>query len=209
MNARRLQIFAWSLTTLVSVLAIVAWGQGNSWQLASLTIYQIFPLLGLLAFSIMWSHYVAAVTRLHFKIDRAVLSRYFEATSLAVLGAILLHPSLLAWESWRSGFGLPPKSSLEYVAPDMRLYVVLGMTGLVIFLAYEFRRKFGDRSWWKYVASASDVAMILIFIHSIQLGSHLQTGWFRAIWYFYGLTLLGCLGYIYYQKSLAKNAKNS
>lgn len=204
MNARRLQIFAWSLSALVSILAVISWGQGNGWKLAGLTIYQIFPLLGLLAFSIMWSHYIAAVARLHFKQDRAVLKRYFEATSLAVLAFILLHPGLLGWQLWRDGLGLPPANELNYVAPDMRLYIIIAMISYVIFLAYELRRKFGDRSWWKYIAYASDAAMILIFIHSIKLGSQLQMGWFRAVWYFYGLTLLGALAYIYYQKSQSK-----
>lgn len=197
MTPRRLQLVAWSLSTLVAVIAVVAWGQGVRWRLAGLSTYQIFPLLGLLAFSLMWSHYIAAVLRLHYKHDKAVLSRYFEVTSLVVLGAILLHPGLLGWQLWRDGLGLPPGNELHYVAPDMRLYIVIAMISLTLFLAYEFRRKFGTRSWWKYIAHSTDIAMILIFIHSLKLGSQLQTGWFRAVWYLYGVTLLGALGYIY------------
>ncbi|HUP26081.1 MAG TPA: hypothetical protein VM124_00345 [Candidatus Limnocylindrales bacterium] len=209
MNPRRLQIFAWSLSITVTVIAVIAWGQSNSWQLSGLSTYQIFPLLGLLAFSIMWSHYVAAVLRLYYKYDKGLLSRYFEVTSLVVLASILLHPGLLGWQLWRDGLGLPPANELHYVAPDMRLYIIIAMISYVIFLAYEFRRKFGARTWWKYIAYASDTAMILIFIHSLKLGSQLQMGWFRAVWYLYGLTLLGCLAYIYSQKAKLKKANQA
>lgn len=204
MNSRQLQIFAWSLSLGVSIISVIAWGQITGWQLTELTTYQIFPLLGLLAFSVMWSHYIAAAARLYYKLDKKVLSGYFDATSLFVLGAILLHPGLLGWQLWRDGFGLPPGSTYSYVAPDMRLYIVIAVIALAIFLSYELRRKFGTRPWWKYMGYASDIGMILIFIHSLNLGSHLQMGWFRVIWYFYGLTLVSAIGYMYWLKSQSK-----
>ncbi len=200
MNAKRLQIIAWGLSGLVAVLAATAWGQSFGWHFKGLSTYQIFPVFGLLAFSIMWSHYIAAALRLYFKIDREALVRYFEATSLVVLGAILLHPGLLAWQTWRDGMGLPPGSELHYVSPSMGIYVLLGMLSLLVFLVYELRRKFGKKSWWQYVASASDAAMLLILLHSLKLGSNLQVGWFRLVWYFYGLTYVLALAYIYSQK---------
>jgi hypothetical protein len=42
--------------------------------------------------------------------------------------------------------------------------------------------------------------MVMIFIHSLQLGSQLQTGWFRVLWYIYGITLVVALVYIYVKK---------
>ncbi len=204
LRPRQLQVVAWTVSITAAVLAIIAWGQGNNWKLAGISTYQIFPVFGLLAFSLMWSHYIAVAARLYFKIDKGVLSKYFEFTSLAVLAAILLHPGLLAWQAWRDGLGLPPGSEIHYVAPMLGVYVVLGIIALTVFLAYEFRRKFGDRPWWKYVSYASDGAMFLILIHSLKLGSQLQAGWFRTVWYFYGITLLGCLVYIYSQKAKTK-----
>ncbi len=200
MKDRQLQAVAWGISGVAVVLAFVAWGQGNSWQLAGMSAYQLFPLFGLLAFSLMWGHYVAASLRLHFKLDKAVLKTYFEITSLAVLFAILLHPGLLAWQLWRDGLGLPPGSELSYVGSAMRGSVIIAMVSLVVFLAYEFRRKFDQKPWWKYVQYASDVAILLILIHSLRLGSQLQTGWFQIVWYFYGVTLLMALIYIYFQK---------
>lgn len=200
LKPRQLQIIAWSLSVLVVVLALTAWVQGFGGRFADLTFYQVFPVFGLIAFSLMWSHYIAAVLRLYFKIERGVLAKYFEFTSLAVLASILLHPGLLAWQAYRDGNGLPPGSEVRYVSPMLGLYVVLGIISYTVFLTYELRRKFGSRPWWKYVAYASDTAMLLIVIHSLKLGGNLQAGWFRAVWYFYGVTLLGALGYIYYLK---------
>ncbi len=207
MKTRYVQVFAWSLSVLVAILAFVAWGQGILWQFSGLGSYQLFPLFGLLAFSLMWSHYIASVARQHFKVDKEALRTYFEVTSFAVLCAILVHPGLLAWQLWRDGVGLPPGSELLYVDPKHKIFILFGMTALLIFLAYEFRRVFHDKSWWKYVQYLSDVAMVLIFLHSLKLGSQLQTGWLVPIWYFYGVTLFICLGYIYYQKYQHRIAK--
>ena len=55
----KLQIFAWSLSVAVSLAAIFAWGQDFGWNLWPFSAYMVFPLLGLLAFSLMWSHYVS------------------------------------------------------------------------------------------------------------------------------------------------------
>ncbi len=200
MKAGHLQVVAWGMSIAAVVLAFVAWGQGNSWQFAGMSTYQLFPLFGLLAFSLMWGHYVAAALRLHFKLDKAVLKTYFEVTSLAVLGAILLHPGLLAWQLWRDGLGLPPGSELNYLGSDMSMYILIAMISLVVFLAYELRRKFDQKPWWKYVQYSSDAAILLILLHSLKLGSELQTGWFQIVWYFYAVTLVSALIYIYYQK---------
>ncbi len=199
-KARYVQYFAWALSLAVAVIAFVAWGQGVGWQFGSLSPYSFFPLFGLLAFSLMWSHYIASVVRQHFNVDKQVLKTYFEVTSFAVLFSILVHPGLLAWQLWRDGLGLPPGSEVKYVGPGLGIYIVMALTALLIFLAYEFRRLFHGKSWWKYMEYATDAAMVLIFIHSLKLGSQLQTGWLQPIWYFYGLTLLGSLAYIYYQK---------
>lgn len=204
LDARQLQILAWGFSGFATLAAVVAWGQGNLWHLTGLSIYQIFPLFGLLAFSLMWSHYLAAALRVYSKQAKSVLGTYFEVTSFAVLAAILLHPGLLALQLWRDGAGLPPGSELNYVPPSQRIYIVFALVAFVVFLAYEFRRKFADRSWWKFVQLASDGAMFLIFIHALNLGSNLQEGWFRTLWYFYGLTLAVSVIYLYSQKLKAR-----
>lgn len=206
MKDKHLVILAWKLTAIVIILSVVAWGQGLNWQFEGLSTYALFPLFGLLAFSLMWTHYIVAAMRQYFGIDRAVVHQYFEVTSLAVLAAILIHPGLLAWQLWRDGLGLPPGSELTYRGEEGRIFILIAMVAWLVFLAYEFRRKYKTRSWWKYVQYSSDVGMILIFIHSLKLGGNLQTGWFKTVWWFYGLSLFAALAYIYYKKLAKRQA---
>ena len=195
------KIFAWSLSSLVALIAIIGWGQGIRWQLGGISTYQLFPLFGLLAFSVMWSHYIVSVVRQIMGVDKKQLHLYIEVTGGVVLFAIIMHPGLLEWQLWRDGFGLPPGSILQnYVAHSLRWAALLGMISLLIFLAYELRRWFSDRGWWPIIAVATDIAMVAIFIHAINLGTQLQQGWLQTIWYFYGVTLAAVLVYIYYNK---------
>lgn len=200
MMRQNLKLIAWIITAAAAIVAIVAWGQGLSWQFGSLSLYQIFPLFGLLGFSLMWSHYIASAIRQYAGTPKSVLSQYFEITSYVVLAAILLHPGLLIWQLWRDGLGLPPESYLSYVGPAKFWFVILASISFLAFIAYEFRRLYQGRPWWKWVALASDLAMIGIFFHALALGTQTQSGWFRMVWFFYGLTLAGSLGYTYYRK---------
>lgn len=197
MKPSQLKVFAWGLSGLVCIVAVAAWGQSLRWHLSTISTYQLFPVFGLLAFSLMWSHYVAAVVRQYFKIEKAVLKTYFEATSIAVLAVILLHVGLLVYQLYHDGLGLPPGSELNYVPPSRSFYILIAMFSFFVFMSYELRRKFDTRSWWKYVQYASDLAIVLIYIHGLKLGDQLQAGWLRAVWYLYGLTLAVALGYIY------------
>jgi hypothetical protein len=194
MTPKQLNIFAYSLSALAALVAIVGWGGGYKWQLADLSLYQIFPLLGLLAFGIMWSHYISSVARLLSGHERAALKTYFQITSLVVLVAIILHPGLLITQLYLDGAGV---NYYQYVPPRLYWALWLSSTSFFVFLAYELHRWYEDRSWWRFVAYASDAAMIAVFIHALTLGQHLHTGWLRYVWWFYGVTLGLSLIYIY------------
>ncbi len=201
----QLQIGAWALSIAVSIVAFIAWGSDLKWQLDKLTPYKLFPLFGLLAFSVMWSHYMAGVLRRYLGFGKEVLKDYFELTSVFVLLCILLHPGLLIWQLWRDGFGLPPTSYLDnYVSKKASRAALLGSLSLLIFLSYELHRWFQDKSWWKYIERISDIGMVLIFIHALRLGRQLQPGWFRVVWWIYGISLLGALVYIYTSRNKVK-----
>ena len=202
-----LQIFAWSLSLLAVLLAFMAWGSSLHWRIDRINSYNLFPFFGLVAFSLMWCHYIVSVVRQYLGIEKNHLHTYIEVTSFVVLVAIFAHPGLLEWQLWRDGFGLPPGNVLQhYVAPSLRVSAVLGMVSLLVFLAYELRRWYSDRSWWKYINYATDIAMLLIFLHGFKLGRTLQAGWLRGVWLFYGATLILALTYIYYIK-IAKPTK--
>ncbi len=197
-----IQTFAWSLVAIVCTLAVASWLHYYSGKIPKLTAYSVFPLLGLLAYSLMWTHYVTGLGRRLLKLPRSAVARYFEATSWVVLGLICLHPGILIYQRFRDGYGLPPHSYETYVAPGLGWITILGSTSLLIFLAYELRRVYGNRPWWRYMQVATDVAMLAIFYHSLRLGSETASGWYRAVWWFYGLVLIGILTYNYIQKYL-------
>lgn len=193
----KLNVLAWLLTAAVLVLAFIAWGQGFSWQFAQLNTYELFPLFGLVAFSTMWAQYVVGAAKHLLHAKGASLRTYYNITGWLVLAAILVHPGLLSWQLWRDGLGLPPGSELTYVGHSLHVAVVIGMTCLLIFLAFELRRILGSRPWWKYVNTVVDVAVVAIFIHALKLGTQTRSGWFQKLWWAYGLTLTLTLGYNY------------
>lgn len=197
MNQRQLQTIAWALSAFVGLIAIISWGQTLSWEFSNLSLYRLFPLFGLLAFSLMWVHYVVAALRKHFRVDKSAVNSYFEVTSYFVLVFILLHPGLLAFQLWRDGDGLPPGSYMGFVGSAFKIAIIAGMVSWAAFIGYEFRRKFNKKPWWKFVQYASDAAMLLIFVHALRLGGQLQDGWYRWIWMIYGISLAVILLYTY------------
>lgn len=203
-NARGLQIFAWGLSSLVAAIAFIGWAASWQWEFEDINAYTFFPLLGLLAFSLMWSHYAVSVVRQMLGIDKKVLKSYIEITGFMVLALILLHPGLLVWQLWSDGFGLPPGSTKRYVGGAMYGSIVIAIIALVLFLLYELRRKFDKKPWWIGFVIATDFAMVLIYVHGLRLGGQLQTGWLRGVWYFYGVTLAAALVYGYTKRFTAK-----
>lgn len=193
----------WGLAALVNLLAIYVWGTSFQWRFSDLNTYLIFPVLGLIGFSTMWTHYIVDFIKTFRPADT---QRYFSVTSWIVLAAILLHPGLLIYQRFRGGYGLPPHSYETYVAPGLGWITLLGSISLLIFLAYEFRRTFDHRPWWKYVLYLNDLAMLAIFYHGLRLGTQLRSGWFVVIWYIYGLSLVYVLAFKYAQKIRAHRA---
>lgn len=185
-------ILPWALTALVSALAVYVWGNSFQWQWHTLNAYLFFPVLGLLAYSILWSQYITNAVSNNLLADTD-LTTYFRYTGYAVLVAILLHPSILIYSLYRDGFGLPPGSYKFFVGPTRDWLVWLGTVSLLIFLAFELHRWLGQKPWWKYIVSAGDAAMLAIFYHGLRLGNQLQSGWFVAVWWFYGIALIAVL----------------
>jgi len=188
---------AWLTTTITLLAAFAAWGQYLQWHLLGLSTYQIFPLLGLLAFSLLWSQYMMLALQKFWQTESEMLKQYFKMTGWAVLATLLMHPTLLIWQLWRDGFGLPPESYIRhFVAPGLGWVAVLGMISLCIFIVYELWRLFGHRSWWRYVVYAADLAMVAVFYHGLRLGDQLQTGWFPVLWICYGTCLIVAIPYL-------------
>lgn len=190
MNRR---LAAWGITATSAALAVYTWGSDLGWRFDNLNLYQLFPLLGLLAFSLVWSIYFVSWLGRNLGWTDG-LAGYYRLLPMLILVAILLHPGLLVYQLWRDGLGLPPGSYLEnYIAPSLKWALILSSIAWLIYLAYELRYKFRGKSWWRLVEYAADAATAGLYVHALAVGRNLQSGWYRYVWYFYGLSLAVCL----------------
>ena len=185
----KLPLVAWALSSVVVLVSLSAWGSMYDWQFGGMTAYQLFPLFGLLAFGLMWTHYIADAIRRYRKLPKDALVEYFDITSAVVLVLILAHPGLLIWQLQRDGHGLPPESYQAYVGQALYVFVLMGVVALLAFLAYEFRNFFKKPSLKRAIQYASDIAMVLILVHGFRLGNVVD-GWFGMVWLVYGVTFI-------------------
>lgn len=194
MTQHQFTILTWKLLIISVLLPAIAWGSSVQWQLGSLSPYQWFPLFGLLAWMIMWTHYSTGAIRI---VTGFKKPRYYGGlTAWIVLGSLLLHPGILAFAQWQNSAGFPPVSFFDYVSQNLVLAVIFGSIALTIFLSFEIFDRIKDKpkikKYWWIVSLSQSLAMILIFIHALQLGTRIQTGWFLWVWLLYGFLLVPC-----------------
>ena len=171
----------WTLSLAGIILPLYIWGDYLDWEIADeLDALTVFHLLGLWAYFQMWVHYMVGPIKSKFP-DALDYKRYYRSTSNFVLVCFLLHPALLIYAGMADNF-----TPLEYVGDSRLYYLLLAYFGLAVFIAYEFAEKMREKpiikNNWETVKVLNIAAMTAIFIHSINLGQHLQAGWFRSLW---------------------------
>lgn len=186
----------WLLFAVVVTVPSLAWLQTYNWQLV-LTVPAIFPLLGVLAWSIMWTHYAYNWMRLHYHETYSANALYDKVSTWLVLGLILLHPGLLGWQQYRLFGVLPPDSFYSGVAENLEPFVAIGAFALTLFLVYEIvhrlRQKQSIQKIWGWISLSQLLAMVLIFIHGLQVGQIVLSGWMIGWWIVLGVLLLPAL----------------
>ncbi len=195
-------ILATILTIASVTIAVIAWRQVNIGAVDQMSPYEIFPLFGLIAFSLLWCLYTVDAATHYFEAKNETLRPYYRITGYVLLLAILTHPLLLIIPLWRDGFGLPPESYAAYVGKSMVWVALLGTVSLFIFLAYELHRWFKKRKWWKWIVYLNDIAMFAILYHGLTLGGELQGGWFRYVWFFYAVMFVIYIIYLRFYRGL-------
>lgn len=193
MRATLRQKTPWLLFTLVVIVPLVAWLNTYQWA-PPITALTVFPLLGVWAWGIMWTHYILGWLRLRMpeRFERDEL--YGKYTAWLVLALILLHPSLLAGQQYQRFGMLPPESYTSYVASSMELFVYFGIVGLFVFLSYEIFLRLKHKLWlrkiWGWVGLTQIAAMLLIFVHGFAIGDSVLYGWINIYWLLLGVLLL-------------------
>lgn len=202
---RKLQIGVWVGTAILVLLAVLRWTQARLGD-NQLGPYELFPLFGIVAFTLMWSHFVSGSIRRLIGAKEGTLRTFFIVTNWLVLACILLHPGLFLYNLWADGYGLPPTSYLSvYVDIGSRIALFFGTLSLAAFLLYELRRRYKKARWWHYVEYANIAAMFAIFFHALTLGGEVASGWFMILWIVYGIILAGAIGYNYYYNRKEKH----
>lgn len=196
---------SWLLGGLTILLALSVWWPATK----NLNTYSLFPVFGLIAFGLMWTHYITGAFRRYLGLPKETLTRYFQITSYIVLFCILIHPFLIDYQLYLDGFGLPPNSLFEvYTQTIQQTAILVGVVSLTFFLLYELHRFFSDRTWWRYVEWANIAAMFGILWHGFTLGGELRQPWFQVIWGFYTVSLIAALVYTEYSKWRNSNGTN-
>ncbi len=170
------------LTPIVVHIAHTSWSAGTF-------VVNVFPIFGLLAFTLLWLHSMAGVfeewLREHFDFDNFV-----HWTSIVIFVSIILHPLLLL---------ILVKFNFNSIFRGNPQAITLAVVGLLLLLTYDIgkalRKHERSSKHWRAILIISNIGFILTFFHSLSLGSDLQEGPMRILWIFYGVTAI--LGIIY------------
>ncbi len=190
---------AWGLFAVVVAVPTLVWANKINWSPSNIALTNVFPLVGILAWSIMWTHYAYGAFILSQDSAARKDRTYRRFTQWLVLALILLHPGLLALNQWQVRNILPPEAFYGYVGQSLRIYVALGSVAFLAFLAFEvlvrLRRHRLINKYWFYVSISQAVAMVLIFVHALKIGQDMH-GWFELYWIGLGCLLIPCFGII-------------
>ncbi len=178
-------------SALAVVIPIAIHIRNVSWGDSSLTA-ALFPVFGLLAFTLLWLHAISGVFEEWLR-ERFNFDSFIHWSALVILISIILHPLLLL---------ILVRFNIEAILTSIRNpWILAGVTGLTLLLTYDIgkalkRHDFFVRHWNK-ILIISNIGFILIFFHSLNIGHTLQTGFMRELWIFYGVTAILALIYTY------------
>lgn len=193
--------FPWLLFILVIAPFMIVFFAGGFFTPGSL--YTIFPLFGIVAWSLMCTQYLTGALRYSMPRRFGTHKWFARISKVGILVSILLHPLLLILQRYLDTRTLPPVSLMTYIG-DLRMYLIwIAVVALVIFLSYTFLRPYRQalqkRNAWGYVSLIQAVAMILIFIHALFLGNLFAEGWIRVWWIILNIILLPCYAVFIYR----------
>ncbi len=193
MRKRLIRYLIFGVAFLAVLYPVWVWYGRAQLNLNTTRIFDIFPVLGLLAFVIMWLHIVGGALRpwLERYID---FGRFVTSSSVLVLILLILHPLLLL-------IGLGPSRWGKFFSSTPALFIWLAVIGWVILVGYDLAKRFKQREFfvrhWEVVKFISTIGFFLVLFHSLGLGSDLQTGPLRAVWIFYGISAAVAAIYTY------------
>lgn len=189
-----------ALNIFVVLAAVVAWLQSTD---GNYTLLNISSLLAVLAFGLMWVHYVSdAVAPL--KEGDSPDVQYWVSRG-AVLIAILAHPVLVNWYLLDEGYGFPP-GSYESLLSGFAWVVVLGWIALAAFLLFEVRKHKLVARYERQIFHFNILAMFLVIIHGFMIGLVMMNTWYVWVWWAF-LASFGAVAVYRYRVYYSDNPK--
>ncbi len=167
-----------------------------TWAFDSTLPGNLFPLFGLCAASLLWLHSISGMfepwLRANFNFDAFV-----QRTATLIFLCIIAHPLLLLFSL---GFRIWDLYAIYNIT-----YIYLGIVAWCLLITYDlakpFRKSHFFAKHWNKVLIISNIGFLLTFLHSLALGSDLQTAPLRLIWIFYGITATLSIIYTYAVKN--------
>lgn len=192
-------LFGW----LAVLVPLICRTQSIQWTPETNWIQNIFPMFGLLAFSLLWLHSISGAfepwLRKHVNFD-VFVSR----TATLILIAIILHPLLLLID-------------MRFSLQDTFLYygktaVWLGIIGWLLLISYDITKPFKKYAVvakrWNSILIISNIGFVITFFHALKAGSDLQSGFLKYLFIFYGVTAIICLIWTYAIMPLMKKKES-
>lgn len=202
MKLSKLAVITLGLNIGTTIAALVAWLAAMSDR--PMTTIAFAGLLGLIAFSLMWVHFVSDAIRDTWLPEESAGAQY-RITRQIILAAIILHPSLIVLYLYQNHYGLPPGSYESYLGDTKIPFVFLGILALTVFLAFECKKWLVRHNLWRYVLHANFIAMFAILIHGFRLGNVMESTWYFILWCIYGATFtaVAIWWYVRYYKTMS------
>ena len=173
----------------------------STWAFNSTLILNLFPLFGLIAFSLLWLHAISGVFEpwLRKQID---FDRFVSVTASLILICLIFHPLLLLLNT---GFKFVP------IFFYGKFYIWLAIIGWLLLITYDISKPLKKKydffiRNWNNILLISNIGFLLTFFHSLGAGGDLQSGPLKLIWIFYGTTAIIAIIYTYGIKGFSKLA---
>lgn len=159
---------------------------GADFQTAS---RRLFPLVGLYAFFLVWLQVMMGSNRRWLRSFFPNIIRFHRIEGVFALLFALTHPTLLIF-----GYGLDAYLKDAFVTRDRVLFVWFGRVALFLIVLTAGSALLQRISWlrtrWRMIHYLNFFVFILVWFHSWNLGSDVQSSGLRYLWYFYGLTFV-------------------
>lgn len=184
----------WLFAIITVAYPILVAGDNFTWSLDG-----IFPILGILAFMLLWLHSLCGVFEEWLR-EYIPFDRFVSITALVILFCLIFHPLLLLI-SMNFHF---ENITLAYGVKG----IWLGIIGWILLISYDVTKPFlryqNIAKHWNKILLISNIGFLIIFPHALMIGSDLQMQPMRGIWIFYGITAILAIAYTYGIKPFLK-----